>query len=97
MVLAACCALRPRLAGQPACLACPPAAPAAAAAAAPGSPRLGGSAFAARGLASPAPLLCLPPGCEVERFPAIVLLALGTAGASVRERLARVSREEAAY
>lgn len=39
----------------------------------------------------------LPPGCEVERFPAIVLLALGTAGASVRERLARVSLEEAGY
>lgn len=35
------------------------------------------------------PLLSLPPGCEVERFPAIVLLALGTAGASVWERLAK--------
>lgn len=42
-------------------------------------------------------LLSLPRGCVVERFPAIVLLAIGTAGASVRERLARVSREEAAY
>lgn len=92
MVFAACCALRPRLAGQPACLACPPAAPAAAAAAAPRLSAARASAFAARGLASPAPLLSLPPGCEVERFPAIVLLALGTAGASVRERSARVSR-----
>lgn len=44
-----------------------------------------------------APLFSLPPGCEVETFPAIVLLALGTAGASVRERLAGVSREEAGY
>lgn len=43
------------------------------------------------------PLLSLPRGCEVERFPAIVLLALSAAGASVRERLARVSREEAGY
>lgn len=97
MVLAACCALRPRLAGQPACLACPPAAPAAAAAAAPGSPRLGGRLVPREVWLPQPPLLCLPPGCEAERFPAIVLLALGTAGASVRERLARVSREEAAY
>lgn len=93
MVFAACCAVRPRLAGQPAWLAYPPAAPAAA------GPRLSaarGSGFAARGLASPAPSP-LSVGCELERFPAIVLLALGTAAASVRERLARVSLEEAGY
>lgn len=93
MVLAACCAVRPRLAGQPAGLACPPAAPAAA------GPRLSaarGIGFCCERLGFPSPPP-LPPGCEVERFPAIVLLALGTAGASVRERLARVSLEEAGY
>lgn len=98
MVFAACCAVRPRLAGQPACLACPPAAPAAAAAAAPRLSAARGIGFCRERFGFPSsPLLSLPPGCEVERFPAIVLLALGTAGASVRERLARVSREEAAY